>query len=313
MSQTTNSAELPEALQDYSLPFFYGSFTNFGVDYLLDAPAVQELLKKSSGGEEVSAGLFDGKALVNLNYQQYYAQFRRGSGITQEIELNVVAYPTKDAALTPKLTYKQYAAGEDQTRLLGFWRTHVDCDIDPAIKAGKALFNEPKYKSSFTYTLPVPNGTTPAAAPQAEAEKRAKAVDVWHVDCGVFDSADKGHFPDNKLYYSIHADLRGLSPQPVSIAPFTEYGSRTVKAGGQPEKKKPVAAPLNVFGPYTWYDLDGLKDKVKVKLGAAPQQQGSYTETFIKLIEGKNPVGAWVYQSPPVAVQNRPYWMHADV
>ncbi|MGH3804593.1 MAG: hypothetical protein ACRDTD_31525, partial [Pseudonocardiaceae bacterium] len=316
MSKTVNGATLPEELAAYSLPFFYGSFTNFGLDYLLDAAAVQDLLKLSSGGDKVSAGIFeDGKALVSLNYQQYFAQFRRGSGVTQEIELNVVAFPTKDAALTPKLTYKRYAHGEDQTRRLGFWRTHVDCDSQVAIDAGKALFDEPKYKSGFTYTLPVPNGTTPAAAPPEEAKKRADAVDVWHVDCGVFGSEAKGVFPADKIYYTIDANLRGLTPQPVSAAPFTEYGSRSVTVNSQ-TKKRPVAAPLNVFAPYTWYDLttDAGKGKVTVKLGKVKQHHpGSYTETFIKLITGKDPVGAWVFQSPPVAVQNRPNWMHADV
>lgn len=312
MSETTNGASLPAQVTNASLPFFYGTFTNFGLDYLLEAKAVRELLKKSSGGDKVSAGVFDGgKALVSLNYQQYFAQFGNGSGVTQEIELNVVAFPTKDAALTPALTYKRYAAGEDQTRLLGFWRTHVDCDNDLAIKAGKDLFSEPKYKSGFAYALPVPNATTPAAAPPAEAAKRAAAVDVWHVECGVYGQVKDGRFPDNQLYYSIDANLRGLSPQPVSAAPFTEYGSRGVTVGGT-KKQKPVAAPLNVFSPYVWYDLSGVTGKVTVKAGTAEPHDKAYAKTFIELIKGSNPVGAWVYQSPPVAVQNRPYWMHAD-
>lgn len=313
MSTKVNSAPLPEQVKDASLPFFYGTFTNLGLDYLVEAAAVQNLLEQSSGGDKISAGIFDdGKALVSLNYQQYFAQFRHFSGVTQEIELNVVAFPTKDAALTPKLTYKRYAHGEDQTGRLGFWRTHVDCDSPPAIKAGKELFDEPKHKSGFTYALPVPNGTTPTAGPLAEAKKRADAVDVWHVDCGEFGKATGGAFPENKLYYSVDATLRGLSPQPVSAAPFTEYGARSVGAGAQ-RTKKPVAAPLNVFSPYTWYDLSGVTGKVKVKLGKATPHANSHTKTFIELITGKDPVGAWVYQSPPAAVQNRPYWMHADV
>lgn len=312
MSTKVNSATLPEQLQGFSLPFFYGTFTNFGLDYLVDAKAARELLKQSSGGDKISAGVFDdGKALVSLNYQQYFAQFQHFSGVTQEIELNVVAFPTKDAALTPKLTYKRYAHGEDQTGRLGFWRTHVDCDSQPAIDAGKALFDEPKHKSGFTYALPVPNGTTPVAGPPAEAKKRADAVDVWHVDCGEFGTAVKGAFPADKVYYSVDATLRGLSPQPVSAAPSTEYGARSAGSGAQ-RKKKPVAAPLNVFSPYTWYDLSGVKGKVTVKLGKAQPHAHSYTKTFIELIAGKDPVGAWVYQSPPAAVQNRPYWMHPD-
>ncbi|MFI0977176.1 hypothetical protein ACH4SP_09120 [Streptomyces sp. NPDC021093] len=313
MSSTVNDASLPAAVEGSSLPFFYGTFTNIGFDYLLPADKVQALLRASSGGEQLSAGIFeDGKALVSLNYQQYFAQFARGSGITQEIELNIVAFPTKDASLTPKLTYRQYAMGEDQTRRLGFWRTHVDCDNDNAIKAGKDLFAEPKHKAGFAIVLPVPNATTPAAAPPDEAKRRADAVDVWHVDCGVFGRANPdGTYPEAERYYTVDANLRGLTAQPVSAAPFTEYGSRKVKVK-EVTVAKPLAAPLNVFSPYTWYDLSGATGKVKVTLGKAPHQDGARSKEFVELLKGREPVGAWVHQSPPVAVQNRPYWMHAD-
>ncbi|MGH3797419.1 MAG: hypothetical protein ACRDSP_21330 [Pseudonocardiaceae bacterium] len=33
-------------------------------------------------------------------------------------------------------------------------------------------------------------------------------------------------------------------------------------------------------------------------------------DDYIRLIDGKAPAGAWVYQSPPVAVQNRPYFVN---
>ncbi|CAL9347025.1 hypothetical protein [Streptomyces sp. enrichment culture] len=104
---------------------------------------------------------------------------------------------------------------------------------------------------------------------------------------------------------SLEADLGGLDPQPVSAAPFTEYGSRTRK--GVPGTR-PLAAPLNVFSPYAWYDLSDGADPLDLTVGQADPQLGR-SEPYLRLIEFKRPVGAWTYQSPPVAAQNRPYWV----
>lgn len=291
---------LPPLPEGFGLPFFYGTFTNIGFDFLLSDPtekeAVAQLLSEDAAGRHLTPALFGDSVCLSFNYQLYFAQFGSGTGVTQEVELNVVAHPTAEAARVPKLSYAQYAHGEDQTRLLGFCRVHVACDNDLAIRAGKELFNEPKHKAAFQHTLPVPNATT--ADP--------KALGRWKVVCGVDGTAARdGSFDPANTYFSFTADFTGLAPQPVSAAPFTEYGSRTRKNS---DSTRPLAAPLNVFSPYAWYDLGNGADPLDFTVGQADPQLGR-SEPFLELIEFKRPAGAWTYQSPPVAAQNRPYWV----
>ncbi|WP_034090910.1 hypothetical protein [Streptacidiphilus albus] len=289
------SNTLPDLPPGFSLPFFYGTFSNIGFDYLLtDRAAVTELLKESPSGAHLSPAVFDDQVCLSFNYQLYCGQFAKGASITQEVELNIVAFPAADANRVPKLTYQQYAYGSDQTRGLGFCRMHVACDSQIAIDAGQKLFNEPKFKAGFDPTLPVPNDTT----------ADANAVDRWKAVCGVFGSADaNGAFTPANTYFSFEADLHGLGPQPVSAAPFTEYGSRKQPDGSF----RPLAAPLNVFSPYVWYDLARSTGRVKLALGGAAPQ--GLSKKFVDLLKDRQPAGAWVYQSPPVAAQNRPYWV----
>ncbi|MGW2491527.1 hypothetical protein ACWCV9_30515 [Streptomyces sp. NPDC001606] len=294
------SDPLPPVPPGFGLPFFYGTFTNIGFDYLLDDPAGQEavrdLLHQDPAGRELSPARFGDSMCLSFNYQLYFAQFGTGTGVTEEIELNVVAHPTAAAARVPRLSYTEYAHGADQTRLLGFCRIHVACDNDIAIRAGVELFNEPKYKAGFQHTLPVPNETT--ADPEA--------VDRWKVVCGRDGTAAAdGSFAPADTYFSFTADLAGRTGRPVSVAPFTEYGSRRAGAGDQ---ARLLAAPLNVLSPYTWYDLREGTGTLEFSVGGADPQPGR-SKPFLDLIAAREPAGAWVHQSPPAAAQNRPYWV----
>jgi hypothetical protein len=67
--------------------------------------------------------------------------------------------------------------------------------------------------------------------------------------------------------------------------------------------------PLNVFQPYQFYDLSA--DKVRqgrVTITAGPAVEP--VDDFVCIIKDKAPVGAWVYQSPPVRAQHRPYFVN---
>lgn len=297
MSTPASDPILPDIPKGFDLPFYYGTFTNLGVDYLVDKGRAEALLKDFEPSGQLSVAEFEGKACLSFNYQVYFAQFAHGTGVTQETEFNIVAYPTAAASRVPKLTYKQYARGEDQTRNLGFCRHRVACDADPAIKAGKELFGEPKFKAGFAVTLPVPNGT-PTDAPDPATGANAVWYDTWKVTCLKVD--DDGEETE-EAYFTFTADLRGLPAKTVSAAPFTEFGTR--KVGGS---DKALAAPLNVFQPYQWYDLEKQSKKVALTSGNSPDPK---IKSFIDAIAATEPVGAWLYQSPPVAVQNRPYFL----
>jgi hypothetical protein len=297
--KTRTATDLPELPQGFTLPFYYGTFTNLGVDYLLHSPDQKErvaaLLAQDHAGRHLSPALFDGAMCLSMNYQLYFAQFEESSSITQEIEFNVVAYPTAEASRVPTLTYSQYAQGTDRTGLIGFCRVHVACDNKHAIDAGRKLFNEPKRKASFAYKMPVPNQTTANPA----------YADMWKITCGEYDG-DLAN--DDEVFLRLSVNLQGLTGRPVSIAPFTEYGSRPTGTGDR--GYRPLAAPLNVFSPYQWFDLHEhscTDPRVILTLGLAdPPRQA---KEYLHLINDQRPAGAWVYQSAPVAAQNRPYWV----
>lgn len=291
----TQGGTIPPLPEGFSLPFYYGTFTNIGFDYLTDLKHARELLKPYAP-HLIPAVFTDGtteKACLSFNYQMYFAQFTQGAGITQEIELNVVAFPSAEAARTPKVTYRQYSEGQETARRLGFSRVHVACDSEVAIKAGQQLFNEPKFPAQFDISsMPVPNGD---------------AVD-WKITCAKDKAKKQGNVFDPKdVYFTFAASLTGLPPRTMSIAPFTEYGS-TRKKEKPNDHSEPLAAPLNVFQPYQWYDLASTKGKVTLTFG---DDGGVFAtiKSFMKQLEKKHPVGAWLYQSPPVAAQNRPYWV----
>jgi hypothetical protein len=279
---------IPPLPAGYSLPFYYGTFTNIGFDYLVEPAKADALVAHLPG---LSPALFkDGgrdKACLSFNYQMYFAQFADGCGVTQEIELNVVTFPTAEAARTPKPKYQEYAEGQDAARLLGFSRIHVACDSQVAIDAGVNLFNEPKFKARFEVAaMPVPNGDKV----------------TWDISC----LKDGTSQQNGELYFRFTADLTELTPRTRSISPFTEYGS-VRKAGRPDDHSTPLAAPLNVFQPYQWYDLSRRNGRVAVHPGNGPAY--GRIRAFMDAIVEVSPIGAWYYQSPPVAAQNRPYYV----
>ncbi|MGH3669419.1 MAG: hypothetical protein ACRDSH_02110 [Pseudonocardiaceae bacterium] len=291
MTETRAGAALPVVPTEFDLdlpsdlPFYYGSLSHLGIDYLVEPTEALRLLLKTNG-KHLEPALFDGKACVSCNYQLYLGQFSRGASIMQVIEFNIVAYPAADAGRAPTLTYPQYAAGEDQTGSYGFCRIHVACDSDLWIKAGQEAFGEPKFKTGFDIIIPAVN-RNPGPPPHWTS--------TWAITC-------KKDGPQGPPIVTIQANLTGLPAHPASIAPFTEYGYQ--KDG------KPLAAPLNVFQPYQLYDLstNGAQGRVTITPGPAVEPVGD----FIHLIDGETPAGAWVYQSPPVAVQNRPYFVNVQ-
>ncbi|MFE3456559.1 hypothetical protein ACFXKD_03365 [Nocardiopsis aegyptia] len=312
MSQTKPDPILPDIPKGFSLPFYYGAFTNLGIDYLVPKAKAEQLLKDCAPHAALSVADFDGKACLSLNFQVYYGQFGSGAGVTQEIEFNIVAYPTAAAARVPKLSYERYAMGEEQTGNLGFCRYRVACDSEPAIAAGVELFGEPKFRADFRTAIPVPNGTT-------TEKKEIVWYETWAVECWTHPEQKppaKDHQPTAqeqkpeppKLCLKLTADLLNLPGKTVSAAPFTEFGAR-----GKGESAKALAAPLNVFHPYQWYDLSTAQGKAtsegKARVTLESGGGDTWITSFVTAVKDTKPAGAWLFQSPPVAAQNRPYYL----
>lgn len=233
---------LPPVPEPFRLPFHYGALHHLGIDWLVDPAPVRALLARHHPA--LTAAEFGGRALVSLNYQLYFAQYPFGGSVTQEIEYNVVAFPTAGRERVPELTYPQYAQGWEQTKLLGIARIHVVCDNPFAITAGRALYAEPKHPGWFEADLPSLNGP---------------AHETWTIRCN---AATAG--PDDTLeredtaLLGLTAALDGLTPAPANTAPVTGYGT-------DPEGRL-LAGPMNVYQPYCWYDLDAPEHADRVRL-----------------------------------------------
>lgn len=274
---------LPPVPEPYHLPFHYGALHNIGVDYLVDRARARELLAKRHPGLNVAA--FDGGACVSLNYQLYFAQYPNGGGITQELEINLVAHPLFAEERIPVVNYGQYARGYDQTKLLGIARLHVLCDNPLAIDAGRRLYAEPKYPGWFETTLPSLN------APDVRER--------WSVSCRRATLGQDGLSRHDEELLALDVNLVGLTPESVNNTPITGYGTD--------DEGKLLAGPLNVYQPYRYYALDDrTADRVRLDLGNPAEESA---RDLAHLIADAPAAGVWTYQSPPVAAHNRAYYI----
>lgn len=254
------------------------------MDYLVDPEPVRALLAKRHPA--LSAADFDGAACVTLNYQLYFAQYQNGGGVTQEIEVGIIAHPAAAADRVAGLSYQEFAHGYDQTKLLGIARLHVLCDNPLAIDAGSKLFGEPKYPAWFEAAMPSLNGP---------------AGERWDVTC-----LSAGLTPDGtglarevRELFSFTADLTGLASSSVNNTPITGYGT---DADG-----RPLAGPLNVYQPYRHHLVEpSTADRVRLSVADSDSEVGAH---LAALIADRPAAGVWWYQSPPVAAHNHPYYL----
>lgn len=94
-----------------------------------------------------------GSGLVVVNPQLYTSIFNNGQELTTETEFNIVVAPKSAGSRAPHgLALADYLAGNDHTKLLGNLRMHVACDDKVAVQAGRAVFGEPKFVTSFSTT-----------------------------------------------------------------------------------------------------------------------------------------------------------------
>ncbi|WP_260146430.1 hypothetical protein [Streptomyces sp. 2132.2] len=274
---------LPPVPAPYQLPFHYGALHNLGVDFLVDPGPARDVLAKHHPA--LSVAQFGERALVSVNFQLYFAQYQFGAGITQEVEVNIVAFPTDAADRLPGLSYEQYAQGYDQTKLLGIARIHVLCDNPLAIDAGRKLYAEPKYPGWFEAAMPSLNGP---------------AGNRWHVTCKAAGITPEGEIERHPTgLFTLAADLTGLTGTPVNNTPITGYGT---DEGG-----RPLAGPMNVYQPYIWYSpADITADRAGLAVLDPAAEVG---QDLTRLLDDAAPAGVWTYQSPPVAAHNRPYYL----
>lgn len=269
---TSDKNQLPPIPSGFGLPFYYATLYNIEVAFLVDYNKVAPYMKDSG----LIAVDFDGKAIVSFNFQNYSGQFPNGVSITQEIELNIVSYPESQKDNVAFVSAKEYLRGEEQTKIMGHKRVWVPCDADIAIEAGKVLFGEPKFKTTFTIELPSLN---------------APGVNTWTITC---------NDPDNskESIYTCVADVSGLTPEASAFSPITEYGRFDGKL---------IGCRWNILQPTNLYFFDEAEDgrRVKMSYGASSHQMKKDIENLI----GNTPaLAVRTSVSHPAAIQTRAYY-----
>jgi hypothetical protein len=271
-TELTQHNTLPPIPEGFNLPFYYATLFNIEVAFLVDRTNVLPYLKNTG----LIAADFDGKAIVSFNFQNYNGQFPNGSSNTQEIELNIVAYPETQQDNVAFVSAKQYLQGEEQTKLMGHKRVWVPCDSDIAIKAGIELFGEPKFKTSFSTKLPSLNDP---------------GVNTWTVTCN--DPVDS-----NAFIFTCVADVAGLTPVMSAFSPITEYGT---------SDQKLIGCRWNILQPTSLYFFEEAEGRKRVTLdyGTSSHQM----KTDMKALIGDTPAFAVrTSMSAPAAIQTRAYY-----
>jgi hypothetical protein len=290
-------AILPPVPEPLGSPFYYSSLTNVGVYYLIDP----DLLEPFRRIKDLVIATFDGKACLTFNFQSYTGQFPFGSGITQEIELQFVAYPRQWASQVPALTFDAFLRGDDQTKVLGNHRIWVPCDACIAIHAGVMIFDEPKFTANFETKLPSlndPSVSTWTFACYDQSDYTGCSPNPFAANPCELPGRDKT--PD-RLICECTVDVRGIDPFPGNFSPITEFGRVTQ---GE-DKGKLTAARWNILQPLTTYRLSE-KDggRVNLRFGTSQHQMRKDLEHLIGAVPA---AAAYTFQSAPAAVQARPF------
>lgn len=286
---------LPAIPQPFTMPFYYANLCNCGVYYLVDLERVTPYLENTG----LAPAIFhEDKAVVSYNFQLYAGQFSagndlspdkwatQGASLTQELELNILAYPKDLADWVAQVSFRQYMLGGEQSKLLGNHRVHVPCDSDIAIAAGMQLFGEPKFKTSFKVNIPSYNPV------RASGDKY---VPEWVQPWGfrVDDPQDA-----SQAIFTTMIDLSGCTNVPASVSPITEYGTfENVLIGCRWELLGPMAT--------YFFDTDPNK-RVDLVYGTSDHQMKKDMEKLI----GDTPAKAvQTFISAPAAIQSRAYYV----
>ena len=266
--------------------FNYGALQSLMVFFSVPASVVRPLLK----GTGLEPGIFDGKALVNLNFERYSGFGSNYSSFVDEVEFNVVAYPRFRSGTEPALTVQQYINGDDQSKTYGNFRVNVPCDSAVAVQAGSQKYGEIKFVASFDFAVPDVNDPT---------------VQSWWVRCYPGPKAPKSQLP-YIFDLKVNTTIAG-APAP-SISPFSPvpaYANLKVKG-----KRHMVTSARVIFGVFrSWLPAPGKTPITPLPAGVVQLTVGDAPHLMrrqMAAVFAGNPaaVGVLLFESQPAAASS---------
>jgi len=269
--------------------FNYGSLQSLMTFFSVPVSAVKPLLK----GTGLLPGIFDDMALVNLNFERYAGFGGNYSTYVNEVEFNVVVYPSLRAGTEPALSVAEYLNGDDQSKTYGNYRINVPCDNPPAVKAGSEKYGEVKFVASFDFVVPDVN---------------APEVKTWWIRCYPNVVAPKSQTP---YIFDLKVDTTGAAfpaPSTSAFSPVPAYANLKETKGKDKGKRFMITSSRVIFGLFTsWYanakdnkPIGPLpSDAVELTLGNAKHpMQKEMASVFASNPQAK---GVLLYDSLPAA------------
>jgi hypothetical protein len=266
-----SNSVFPPIPAGFKMPFYYASLSVIWVYFPVDPAKVTPFLKNTG----LEAALFEGKAAACFDFQRYTAHLAPVLSTVNEVELNVLAYPSVRAAQAPAMSLVDFLGGNEQTKVIGAFRLHVAADNPNAVKAGQELFAEPKFLTTFGYMVPDLN----------DPEQTA-----WDVTCN--DPNDPKQF-----IFSLHADVGALDFSPSTMSPVAQY---TIDPQG-----RLLSCTWNLHGVYQSAMVAGASAP-SVKFGTSPHPMRVDMQN---LLGGSSPAAVQIFESPPVATQSRGFYV----
>lgn len=262
----------PPIPKGFSLPFYYASVNGIWMYYKVSREKVKPYLQDIA----LEPALFDGKALVLLHFQRYTGFISSGLSAVNEVQLNIIAYPKVLSKQTPAISFADFLAGGEQTKTLGAYRLYVPTDNPFAANAGKELFYEPTFVTTFAYTVPDVNDP---------------AQKSWVVTCNDPQTASQTIFT-----LDVGANPPGLTLSAMS--PIMQYT--------RDPKGFVFAYTWNVFGTYASAILD-CGPTLNIGQSSHPMRA-----VMQELLDGVPAAGMQTLETPPVATSTRGYLIQPE-
>jgi hypothetical protein len=287
----------------FRMPFFYASLSSLKVYYAVQTSGLLPFLTGTTLRPAKFTDLPGEQAVVSVEFQNYTGHGGTLLETCNEVEFNVLAFPASRADRVAPMSLKEFIRGMEQTKSVGGFRLYVPCDNPFAIQAGRIVFGEPKFLTTFAFSLPTPN------AP----DQRTWTYTVH--DSAYVPPANGKHSPKPKdVIYTVNADLTGLpadphgNPSPIvlySMLPELPDGGLAGRNGYSGQRL--IGSLWNIFDLDFIYPLDGSTQKrVTMTFGKSKHPMRVDME---KIIGPAPPVCVQVYQSEPVAAENRAYYV----
>jgi hypothetical protein len=268
--------------------FNYGSLQSLMTFFSVPVSAIKPLLK----GTGLVPGLFEGKALVNLNFERYAGFGGNYSSYVNEVEFNVVAYPAFRQGTEPALSVAEYLNGDDQSKTYGNYRINVPCDSETAVVAGSKKYGEVKFVASFDFAVPDVN---------------APEITTWWIRCYPSVQAPKSQTP---FIFDLKVDTTGPNFPASATSPFSPvpaYANLKETKGQDKGKKFMITSSRVIFGLFkSWYDSSAStpinplpKNSVELVIGTAKHTMQREMSSVFK--GDPVAVGVLLYNSPPAA------------